>query len=58
MMMWIFEQLLPAVDGRMGFFVASFSLASLAVAAAAEKPQASPRVSEFKLANGLQVLVR
>jgi zinc protease len=57
MMMWIFEQLLPAVDGRMGFFVASFSLASLAVAAAAEKPQASPRVSEFKLANGLQVLV-
>jgi zinc protease len=57
MMMWIFDQLLPALDARMGVFVASFSLASLGVAVAAEKPQASPRVSEFTLQNGLQVLV-
>ena len=58
MMMWIFDQLLPCTrrpDGAS--FVASFSLASLAVAVAAEKPQASPRVSEFTLKNGLQVLV-
>ena len=56
-MMWIFDQLLPALDARLGLVLASFSLASLAVAAAAERPQASPRVSEFKLKNGLQVLV-
>ncbi|MGE3530055.1 MAG: M16 family metallopeptidase [Methyloceanibacter sp.] len=57
MMTWIFDQLLSALDPRMGALVASFSLASLGVAAAAEKPQASPRVTEFKLKNGLQVLV-
>ncbi|HET7210287.1 MAG TPA: pitrilysin family protein [Methyloceanibacter sp.] len=57
MMMWIFDQLLPALDARMGVFVASFSLVSLAVAVAVERPQASPRVSEFTLQNGLQVLV-
>ena len=57
MMIWMFDQLLPALDPRMGFVLASFSLASLAVAVAAEGPQASQRVSEFKLKNGLQVLV-
>jgi len=58
MTMWIFDQLLPALDARLGVLLASFSLASLAVAvAAAEKPHASPRVSEFTLKNGLQVLV-
>jgi zinc protease len=58
MMMWIFDQLLPAIDPRIGALVASFSLASLAVAGAAvEKAQSGPRVIEFKLKNGLQVLV-
>ena len=57
MMIWMFDQLLPALDPRMGFVLASFSLATLAVAVAAEGPQASQRVSEFKLKNGLQVLV-
>ena len=57
MTMWIFDQLLTACDARWGVVLASFSLASLAVAVAAEKPHASPRVSEFTLKNGLQVLV-
>jgi zinc protease len=57
MMMWILDQFLPALDPRIGALVASFSLASLTFAAAAEKPQVSPRVTEFKLKNGLQVLV-
>src|SRR5262245_62938970 len=57
MMMWILDQLLPAIDPRIVALVASFSLAALAVADAVEKAHASPRVTEFKLKNGLQVLV-
>src|SRR5262245_42549445 len=57
MMMWNLDQFLPAIDPPIGALVASFSLASLAVVGAAEKAQASPRVTEFKLKNGLQVLV-
>jgi zinc protease len=57
MMMWMFDQLLVALDPRAGLLLASFSLASLAVVVAAEGAQASQRVSEFKLKNGLHVLV-
>src|SRR5262245_16259023 len=57
MMMWILDQLLPAIDPRIGALVASFRLATVAVAGAAEYAQASTSVTEFKLKNGLQVLV-
>jgi len=57
MMMWMFDQLLVALDPRAGLLLASFSLASLAVAVAAGGAHVSQRVSEFKLKNGLQVLV-
>lgn len=54
MTMWMFDQLFAALDPRATLVLASFSLASLAVAAAVD---AAPRVSEFTLSNGLQVLV-
>src|SRR5680860_1201137 len=57
MMMWMFDQFLVALDPRAGLLLASFSLASLAVAVAAQAAHASQRVIEFKLKNGLQVLV-
>ena len=53
----MFDQLLPVLDPRLCSLLASVGLASLAMPAAAEKPQPAPRVSEFKLKNGLQVLV-
>jgi zinc protease len=56
-MMSMFDQLLTVLDPTAGLLVASFCLATLAVAVAADRTHASPRVSEFKLANGLQVLV-
>ncbi|HSD91757.1 MAG TPA: pitrilysin family protein [Methyloceanibacter sp.] len=51
------DQFLSALDPRVGVLLASLSLASLAVAVAAEGRHASHRVSEFKLDNGLHVLV-
>jgi zinc protease len=56
-MMWMVDQLLALVDPKVGLLMASFCLATLAVAVAGDGTQPSPRVSEFKLANGLQVLV-
>ncbi|HZJ12054.1 MAG TPA: hypothetical protein VFD26_05310, partial [Methyloceanibacter sp.] len=53
----MFDQFLVALDPRAGLLLASFSLASLAVAVAAQAAHASQRVIEFKLKNGLQVLV-
>ncbi len=55
--MWILDQLVYALDMRAGFVLASFGLASLAVAVAADGAQAAPRVSEFTLKNGLHILV-
>src|ERR1700682_2374100 len=57
MVMWMFDQLLAVLDPRAGLVLASFSLASLAVAIAVDGAYASERVSEFKLANGLTVVV-
>jgi zinc protease len=56
-MMWMLDQLAYVLDPRAGVVLASFGLASLAVAAAAERPQNPPRVSEFTLKNGLHILV-
>ncbi len=55
--MWMLDQLVYALDPRAGLVLASFGLASLAVAVAAEGPHPPPRVSEFKLKNGLHLLV-
>ncbi|HVQ11622.1 MAG TPA: insulinase family protein, partial [Methyloceanibacter sp.] len=52
----MFDQL-AALDPGAGLILASFCLASLAVAVAPGETRAAPRVSEFKLDNGLQVLV-
>ena len=57
MTIWMLDQFLSALDPRVGIVLASLSLASLAVAVAAEGRHASHRVSEFKLENGLHVLV-
>jgi zinc protease len=57
MTMWLIEQLLSALEPKAGFMLASLGLASLAVAAAAGTLNASPRVAEFTLKNGLHVLV-
>ncbi|MFO7478487.1 MAG: pitrilysin family protein [Methyloceanibacter sp.] len=53
----MFDQLLSALDPKAGLMLASLSLASLAFAVAAGSGQAAPRVSEFKLDNGLHVIV-
>jgi zinc protease len=57
MTLWMVDQFFAALDPRAVLVLASLSLASLAVAAAAEGMHTSHRVSQFKLANGLQVLV-
>jgi zinc protease len=51
------DQLLAALNPGAGVVLASLSLATLAVAVAANGAQAVQRVSEFTLENGLQVLV-
>jgi zinc protease len=51
------DQLLAALNPGAGVALASLSLATLAVAVAANGAQAVQRVSEFTLENGLQVLV-
>ena len=53
----MFDQFLAALDPSAGLILASFCLASLAVAVAPGETRAAQRVSEFKLDNGLQVLV-
>ena len=57
MVMSMFDQLAGALDGRAGLILAAFSLASVAFAVAVDSTKASPRVVEFTLGNGLQVLV-
>lgn len=57
MTLWMVDQLLAALNPGAGVVLASLSLATLAVAVAANGAQAAPRVSEFTLENGLQVLV-
>ena len=57
MVMSMFDQLAGALDGRAGLILAAFSLASMAFAVAVDGAKASPRVVEFTLGNGLQVLV-
>jgi len=57
MTMWMFDQFLSALDPKAGLVLASLSLATLAVAVAAEGKHVSHRVSEFTLDNGLHVLV-
>ncbi len=53
----MFDQFAGAFDFRAGLILAGFSLASMAVAVALDGAKASPRTTEFTLANGLQVLV-
>lgn len=57
MVMWMFEQLSAVLDARAGFILACVSLASLAVAVVVDRAIPAERVHEFKLANGLQVVV-
>jgi zinc protease len=57
MVMSMFDQLAGALDARAGLILAAFSLASMAFAVAVDGAKASPRVVEFTLGNGLQVLV-
>ena len=57
MVMWMLDQLMAVLDPRAGLLLACASLASVAVAAAVEGAYASERVSEFKLSNGLTVVV-
>src|SRR5215468_6368427 len=55
--MWMLDQLVGALDPRAGLALAGFGMASMAFAAALDSARASPRVTEFTLGNGLQVLV-
>jgi zinc protease len=57
MVMTMFDQLAGAFDGRAGLILACLSLASMAVAVAIDNAQAATRISEFKLPNGLQLVV-
>src|SRR6476620_4863643 len=57
MVISMFDQLAGALDARTALILAAFSLASMAVAVAVDGARATPRVVEFTLGNGLQVLV-
>jgi zinc protease len=57
MVMTMFDQLAGAFDGRAGLILACLSLASMAVAIVIDNAQATTRISEFKLSNGLQLVV-
>jgi zinc protease len=57
MVMSMMDQLAGALDGRAGLIMACLSLASMAVAVAVDGAHATSRVSEFRLGNGLQLLV-
>ncbi len=54
---WLVDQLFAVLNPSAGAMLASLGLATLAVAFAANGLQAAPKVSEFTLSNGLQVLV-
>jgi zinc protease len=57
MVMSMFDQLAGALDVRAGLILAALGLASMAFAVAVDSAKASPRVVEFTLGNGLQILV-
>jgi zinc protease len=57
MMMSMLDQLFGVPDLKLGLSLAGFGLAALAMAVAVDGARAAPRVSEFTLANGLQVVV-
>jgi zinc protease len=57
MVMSMFDQLAGALDVRAGLILAALGLASMAFAVAVDGAKASPRVVEFTLGNGLQILV-
>lgn len=57
MVMTMFDQLAAALDGRAGLILACLSLASMAVAVAIDNAQATTSIGEFKLPNGLQLVV-
>ena len=57
MVMWMFDQLAALLDARAGLVLVCASLASVAVASAMDKAPSNTRVQEFRLANGLQVIV-
>jgi zinc protease len=57
MVMSMFDQLVGAPDLKASLIFAGLGLASMAVALALDGARAAPRITEFKLANGLQVLV-
>ena len=57
MVISMLDQLLGLPDLKAGLALAGFSLATVAVALAVDNVKAAPRITEFKLANGLQVLV-
>ena len=58
MVMWMFDQLAALLDARIPLVLACASLASMAVVVAAPgKSAAAVRAHEFKLANGLDVVV-
>ena len=57
MMMSMLDQLFGAPDLKAHLFFAGFGLATVAMAIAVDGAKAAPSVSEFKLSNGLQVVV-
>ena len=57
MVMWMFDQLAALLDARAGLVLVCAGLASIAAASAMDKVAPSTRVQEFRLANGLQVIV-
>ena len=57
MTMWLVDHFVALLDAKAGFVLASFCLAALAVAVAPQRVSGAQHVSEFKLKNGLQVLV-
>jgi zinc protease len=57
MVMSMFDQFGTLLDVRAGLALACLSLATMAVAVAVDGATAASRVTEFKLDNGLQVLV-
>jgi zinc protease len=57
MVMSMFDQLAGALASRAGLLIACLSLASMAVAVVVDGAYASQRVSEFRLPNGLQLVV-
>jgi zinc protease len=57
MTMWMLDQFFAVLDPKSGLVLTSLCLAALAVAITPERVKGSQRVSEFKLKNGLQVLV-